>query len=246
VGTSLINLKQRAKLIARIRTFFENKNILEVETPLLSTGRIPDPHIQSMETECLGKKYYLQTSPECYMKRLLAAGSGDIYQITKAFRNNELGHKHEPEFTLLEYYRLGFNHHDLMADLDELLQYILNSKKSDKISYLDLFIKYLNLNPHKASLTELQNCAQQNKINLSSSITDKDTWLNLLLSHLIEPKLGFDQPIFIYDYPATQAALAKVKNNAIGERFELYINGLELANGYHELTDVTEQKKQIS
>lgn len=253
--TATINqLKQRAKILANIRTFFAERSVLEVETPLLSAGTITDPHLQSFTTTytgpsaAQGKTLYLQTSPEFAMKRLLAADSGPIFQICKAFRNDELGRYHNPEFTMLEWYRPGFDHHRLMQEVDELLQLILGCPPADKLSYQHVFLHYTGLNPHTASRDTLQNYAQSIGIETAHlELNDNDSWLHLLLSHLIEPQLGLEKPCFIYDYPASQAALAQIRRDAppVAERFEVYIKGIELANGFHELADATEQHQRF-
>lgn len=184
---------------------------------------------------------YLQTSPEFAMKRLLAAGIGDCYQICKAFRCDESGRYHNPEFTILEWYRLYFDHHQLMDDMDELLQLVLQCPSAKRISYRQLFLEHLDIDPHIASIEDLKKIAPELCATLNETIDNKDDYLMLLLSHLIEPHLGFDCPCFIYDYPATQAALAKVRDGKFAERFEVYVNGIELANGFHELQHAGEQ-----
>lgn len=236
-------LQARAKLLTNIRNFFAAKNILEVETPLLSPGTITDPNIHSLQ---LKNNLYLQTSPEFAMKKLLAANSGSIYQICKAFRDGESGRQHNPEFTILEWYHVGFNHHDLMAEMDELLNYLLNSQPAEKITYAELFKKYLAIDPHNSSLKELKKCAHKNGLNNISTLTIDD-WLSLLLTHFIEPHLGINQPTFIYNYPASQSALARISpsNSQVAERFEVYINGVELANGFHELANSKEQRQRF-
>ncbi len=237
---SFNHLRLRAEILAKIRAFFADRGVLEVETPLLSAATVTDPHLHSFYTA--KKKYYLQTSPEFGMKRLLAAGSGAIYQICKAFRDEEKGRQHNPEFTMLEWYRPGFDHHDLMDEMDSFLQQVLNIFPGDRLSYADVFQKHLDINPHTASVSLLQEKAKQQELIFAE--TDKDTWLQLLISHCIEPHLGKERPTFLYDFPASQAALAKIKNG-VAERFEVYINGVELANGYHELTGAKEQEKRF-
>ena len=231
----------RARLYQAIRQFFAERNVLEVETPLLCEYTVTDPHIHSFSVPVGNKHYYLQTSPEYAMKRLLANGSGSIYQITKSFRQGEAGKKHHPEFSMLEWYRVGFNHHDLMDELDALLQATINAKPAEKITYRDLFLKYANVDPF--SDNNFQAIFSDNNINATVD-ADKDTCLDILLSHCIEPHLGFEKPLFVHDFPASQAALAKM-NKGVAERFELYINGLEIANGFHELTDASEQEKRF-
>ncbi|PIZ04319.1 MAG: elongation factor P lysine(34) lysyltransferase [Gammaproteobacteria bacterium CG_4_10_14_0_8_um_filter_38_16] len=242
------NLQKRADLYAKIRAFFAERNVLEVETPLLCQHTVTDPHIDSfavpINTE---KNYFLQTSPEYAMKRLLAAGSGPIYQITKSFRVGESGHQHNPEFTMLEWYRIGFNHHDLMDELDALLQYTLQTKPAKKINYRQLFLSHLNIDPFKTDITVLKKRIRDHHIMVDTHEMNHDTALQILLSHLIEPKLGIQTPLFLYDFPPSQAALSKIRqdNPAVAERFELYIAGSEIANGFHELTDATEQQKRF-
>jgi len=231
------NLKKRAKIIAQIRAFFTARDILEIETPLLSHSTNPDPHLQNFCVDNL----YLQTSPEFAMKRLISAGIGDVYQICKAFRDGEAGRFHNPEFTILEWYRIGFDHHALMNDVDELLQLILQTASSEKITYQELFLRHLNLDPHNATLLELKNCSSQNNINTTDLENDRDAWLQLLLTHLIEPNIAKTKPVFVYDFPKSQAMLARINAENLAERFEVYFQGIELANGFHELNNVEDQ-----
>ena len=234
-----IKLKNRTQIIQSIRAFFAKKTVMEVSTPLLCNSTIPDPYIESFKVGA----QYLQSSPEFEMKKLLANGSGCIYQICKAFRREESGRLHSQEFTILEWYRVGFDHHDLMDDMDELLCLVLQTEKSERITYRNLFQTHLGFDPHTTSSKELEAIAKAQKINIKN-LDKKDDWLNLLLTHCIEPQLGFDQPTFIYDYPETQSALAKV-SNGIAERFEVYYKGIELANGFHELNDEAEQRARF-
>lgn len=247
----LANLRLRSRIIAAIRNFFAERGVLEVETPLLCNTTATDPHIASFSVKLpqATSPQYLQTSPEFAMKRLLAAGSGCIYQICKAFRSEESGRRHNPEFTMLEWYRSGFNHHQLMDEIDLLLQTVVNTETADRFSYAEIFQNRLSINPHTATCLELQHCAQQHSLeNLENpEPNDKDFWLHLLLSHCIEPHLGRNRPVFILDFPASQAALAKIRPGSppVAERFELYWQGVELANGYHELTDALEQEQRF-
>ncbi len=244
----------RAMLYQKIRTFFSERNVLEVETPLLCQHTVTDPHIESFIVPINGDainrvstNYYLQTSPEYAMKRLLAAGSGSIYQITKSFRVGESGHQHNPEFTMLEWYRVGFDHHDLMDEIDLFLQILLQTSPADKISYRNLFLKYLQFDPFQIDCESLKKLISKNNIAVDTNDIDHDTCLQILLSHLIEPTLGVEKPLFIYDFPVTQAALAKIRHDdpPVAERFELYMNGSEIANGFHELTDPVEQQMRF-
>jgi elongation factor P--(R)-beta-lysine ligase len=245
----LKNLELRATVLAKVRNFFARKNVLEIETPLLAACSVTNPHLVSFEV----KHSYLQTSPEFAMKRIIAAFKRDIYQICKAFRDEESGRRHHREFTLLEWYRVGFDHHQLMDEMDELLQEIMGTKAAARFTYEDIFVQELNLHPHHCSIEEMIAVVSRKKLNLNlelfadQSLADRDFWLQLLFSHCIEPKLGLIQPVFIYDFPASQAALAKISSSdqKVAERFEVYYRGIELANGFHELTDAREQRARF-
>jgi lysyl-tRNA synthetase class 2 len=248
------HLQQRAQIITKIRHFFDVRHVIEVDTPLMSHYTITDPHVVGIPAiyTALGshdkKEMHLQTSPEYAMKRLLAAGSGPIYQICKAFRQGEVGRLHNPEFTMLEWYRLGFDHHALMDEMDELLQITLQTAPAERVSYTDLFEKHLGINPHAANAESLALCAKQKNIVLSGTLPDRDAWLDLLWTHCIEPVVGQERPIFLYDFPASQAALAKVRDEQppVASRFEVYFKGIELANGFHELQDASEQAARFA
>lgn len=239
-------LRARSQMYTKIREFFAIRNVLEVETPLLAAHTVSDPYIKSFAVQ----DYFLQTSPEYAMKRLLAAGSGCIYQICKAFRCEEAGSMHNPEFTMLEWYRLGYDHMQLLHEMDELLQLLLERPSANIMSYQELFEQHFAFNPHTATIDQLQRCANEQQLNLSSaalqnlSATD---WLQLLMSHVIEPKLCGPVPWIIYNFPAPQAALAKIlpQDPPVAARFEVYIDGIELANGYYELQDASEQKQRF-
>lgn len=244
---SLANLHQRAALLNKIRKFFQQRDVLEVETPVLSRATVTDVHLHSLSTQLnQQEKFYLQTSPEFAMKRLLAAGSGPIFQITKAFRDDEYGCLHNPEFTMLEWYQPGFDHQQLMDEVDALLQTTLFTLPAVRFSYAEIFKKILNINPFIISESELQTLARH-YVNCNTNDLSKDDCLNLLMSHVIENQLGQDCPCFIYDYPASQAGLAKLSddNPKVAQRFEVYLSGIELANGYHELTDPIEQAQRF-
>ena len=244
-------LKNRADFLNQIRRFFQERDVLEIETPLLCQSAAPDINIHPIPVLYHGDHqakqnknayHYLQTSPEFAMKRLLASGSGPIFQICKAFRNDEVGRLHNPEFTLLEWYRPQFDHHDLMKEMDELLMALLGTEPAEYMSYAALFQQFLNLNPHETTVDELQTSALEHNIHLSPEIfktLNVNDWLDILLTHCIEPHLGLKRPLMIYDFPVSKAALAKVRegNPSVAERFEVYFQGIELANGYHELTD---------
>jgi len=250
----LSHLQLRARVVRHIREYFAEQQVLEVETPVLSCTGASDPYIDSLVTHVHvpgrsdAQAFYLQTSPEYAMKRLLAAGSGPIFQLARVFRDGESGRLHSPEFTLLEWYRPGFDHHALMDDVEELLSRLLRlDVAAERMSYADLFQRYLGFDPHLADVPVLQACAQRNGVSVKGLGGDRDAWLDLLLSHLIEPQLmaqeaGQRRLVFVYDYPASQAALARINPQGLAERFELYIDGIELANGYHELDDADEQR----
>lgn len=253
---SIHAIKQRARLLREIREFFAARNILEVETPLLSHAGSTDRHIESMTTtyyrpgDATGETCYLQTSPEYAMKRLLASGSGSIYQICKAFRNQERGHQHNPEFTMLEWYQLNIDHYALMDDVEALLKTVLKAPTAKRISYQQLFLETLQVDPFHTTSAMLIACAEACGVhtNLNRETTDQDTWLQLLLSHVIEPILVKEScPVFIYDFPPAQAALARIRADAqpVAERFEVYWHGYELANGFHELSDATLQRQRF-
>lgn len=248
----LANLQQRAAILKQIRDFFHERGVMEVETPQLCHTSVTDPFIASIPAivEAAShpeRHYYLQTSPEYAMKRLLAAGSGAIYQLAKVFRQGEVGRFHNPEFTMLEWYRPGFDHHALMDEMDDLLKLTLKVRSAERYTYADLFRRYLDIDVHHASLATLSSCAVAQHINLGSDIDDRDTWLQLLMAQCIEPHLGHDRPCFIYDFPASQAALAKIQATTppVASRFEVYIKGIELANGFHELQDANEQRRRF-
>ncbi len=251
--STLDNLRLRAKVLKKIRTFFENLSVLEVETPLIGSSTATDPYIQSFETRLdlsgtsVGR--FLQTSPEFPMKRLLCAGSGSIYQICKAFRNGEISAKHNPEFTILEWYQVGYTHIELMKEVAEFLRWILDCPPAQWLTYKELFNIYFGINPHTCDIQQLQDISQKYHLSLANTETNKDVWLDLLLTHIIEPELGLNEPIFIYNYPASQAALAKIRKEEdyqVGERFEVYYKSIELANGYHELGDPEEQLQRFN
>ena len=249
----LKNLQIRARILKQIRDFFAARDVLEVDTPLMCRTSVTDPFIESIPATFQAhgaqqtQQYYLQTSPEYAMKRLLANGSGPIYQICKAFRQGDVGQLHNPEFTMLEWYRPGFNHHQLMDEMDELLQLVLQCKPAMRLSYRALFQTYLAIDPHTASIAELAQCAANQSIVVAGNITDKDTWLDLLLTHCIEPQIGMDVPCFVYDFPASQAALARIQagDPPLAARFEVYCRGMELANGFYELQDAREQRERF-
>lgn len=252
-GADLPMLRLRARTLDRVRAFFAGRGVLEVETPALSAAATTDPHIESFATAYRGPgrapaPLYLHTSPEFPMKRLLAAGSGPIYQICKVFRQGECGRLHNPEFTLLEWYRPGFDHRRLMDEVEALVLPILGRPAAERLSYAEAFARHLDLDPHRADAATLAACAARHGIAVDGLGADRDGWLALLLTHLVEPHLGRGRPTFLYDYPASQAALARVRAGEppLAERFELYVDGVELANGFHELADAAEQRRRFA
>ncbi len=257
-SASLAQLQIRATVLAQIRTFFAQRNVLEVDTPLMCRSAATDvaihpiPVLYQPSATLHSNPYYLQTSPEYAMKRLLAAGYGSIYQIAKAFRGEESGRLHNPEFTLLEWYRVGFDLHALMDEVDDLLTLILGTPKARRLSYETLFRDALGIDPHHSTVQTLAVCAEAHGVQLSALAAqdlDVDAWLDILMTHCIEPTLGFDKPVFIDDYPASKAALATLHKREDGifvaERVEVYVRGIELANGYHELCDAHLQRQRF-
>ena len=259
-GADWGTLRLRANMLAHIRAFFARRDVLEVETPALSAAAIPDPNLSSFAVHYTGpgsrngQTLYLHTSPEFPMKRLLAAGSGCIYQIARVFRDGEAGRRHNPEFTLLEWYRIGFDHHRLMDETAELVAKLLAGRMPlsppERLSYREIFQQHLGLDPHRVTVAELAASAATQHVPIPPGmpLTDPDPWLDLLLTHCIEPKLGQGRLTFVYDYPVSQAALARVRpgDPPVGERFELYLHGVELANGFHELGDADEQRRRFA
>ena len=216
---SIDALRLRCRLLNQIRSFFEDRGVLEVETPLLSAATVTDPHLSSMSSRYKGpgapdgRKLFLQTSPEYAMKRLLAAGSGPIFQICKAFRDGESGRLHNPEFTLLEWYRPGFDHHQLMDEMDDFLHEILHTEPAERMSYEEMFQRFVGVNPHDASAESLIERAQDLGLKEVENLetNDLDDWLHLLMIHAIEPHIGRSKPTFVYDYPVSQSALARIR-----------------------------------
>lgn len=243
---SLEHLKARARLLRDIRTYFSERDVLEVETPLISMAGNTDPEIQSIRTDTNG---YLRTSPEFPLKRLLAAGSGDIFELGRVFRAGESGRFHNPEFTMLEWYRTAYSYHQLMDELADLVRFCGRGKFSQwpeqRLSYKQLFLRHLDLDPFTADSRELSAAAKKH------GITDielgRKQWLDLLISLVIQPALPEKKLTFIYDFPAEHAALARIRPGTppLAERFELYLGRSELANGYQELTDAREQRQRF-
>lgn len=236
-------LRERAQVIARIRQFFVERGYWEVETPIMGKYGTTDVYLTNIKAFFRGKEYLLQTSPEYHMKRLLAAGSGPIFQLARVFRDDELGRWHNPEFTLLEWYQIGIDHHALMDEMDELLRAVLNTNAMIRKTYRQIFGEICDVDPWVATIQQLQNLLVPYDLDhvLSEQEQDRDQYLFLLMSHVIEPALKKEAaPVAIYDFPVSQAALAQVKEG-VAERFEVYYKGVELANGFHELIDAKAQ-----
>jgi len=306
-------LRTRAEVLAKIRVFFAERGVLEVETPLLGSAPVTDLHLSALSTRYRGpgcdegRRLWLQTSPEFAMKRLLAAGSGPIYQLGKAFRDGEAGSRHNPEFTILEWYRPGWDHHRLMDEVAELIGAVLGSGGNqrrgqrqrqqsatgseaatrgrsggeshapsdgrvpgsnfvrreqscvpgtpshrigsmEKLTYAEAFQRHAGVDPHSATTGELAKTARSLIGSSAPDLADdRDGWLELLLSHVVEPELGRGRPTFVHDFPASQAALARIRSDdpPVAERFEAWVEGIELANGYHELIDPAEQRRRF-
>ena len=264
---SLDTLRLRAKLLAFTRRFFDDSGYFEVDTPILSHEQVIDPNIEPfVVSSSTREQAFLQTSPEFAMKRLLASGADSIYQLGKVFRRGELGRLHNPEFTMLEWYHVGDTHHDQMTFVEkfvtafgtEVERLSSSSPQSstrtpqlfERLTYDQAFERHAGSKVLARTTTEIVALARRLGVSAPESLLpdDRDGWLNLLLAERVEPHLGHDRPTFVFDYPASQAALACVRgagHTAVAERFELYVNGIELCNGYHELTDADELRSRI-
>ncbi|WP_022961381.1 elongation factor P--(R)-beta-lysine ligase [Halopseudomonas pelagia] len=250
-SASIDALRARARIIDQVRRFFAARGVLEVDTPSLSSAAVSDPQLQPFACTYApdggqgARQVYLHTSPEYPMKRLLAAGSGCIWQLCKVYRNGEVGGRHNPEFSMLEWYRLNFDHHQLMDEVDALVSGVLGCTNARRVTYSRLFAEHLALDVHQCSDADL---AQQGRQRCGFvGELPRDGWLNLLFSHCIEPAL--EEPTLVYAFPASQAALAQVVEGddcvPSAARFELFVKGMELANGYFELTDAQEQARRF-
>ena len=250
-------LRERARLIATVRAFFAARGIWEVETPVLGQGGSTDVHLVSLSslarTDKGQRKLWLQTSPEFHMKRLLAADSGPIFQLAKSFRDGEVGVRHNIEFTMLEWYRPGFTLAQLIEETTALVEHVLPQSPGPVVyyRYRELFHRHLEVDPFTTSLVTLRALAAERGNMSAQALAEegRDTCLDLLMGMAIEPTLGQQELSVVVDYPASQAALARRHQDADGEwvasRFELYLNGIELANGYDELTDAEEQRQRF-
>jgi len=245
-------LRRRAEMLRAARTFFEQRDVLEVETPILSAAAVSDPQIESLTTQIAGtpRHAYLCPSPEYAMKRLLAAGSGDVYQVCKVFRDAEHGRWHNPEFTMIEWYRIGFDDAALMDEVEELIGQLLSPVRAlpsaERLSYGAAMLRHAGVDAFNAGDAELLDAAMRHGITCETQL-DRDAKLDLLMGLVVGPQLGRARPCFVCDYPASQAALARLKPGAppVAARFELYMDGLELANGFHELVQPQEQRARF-
>ncbi|MBY0530097.1 MAG: EF-P lysine aminoacylase GenX [Rhabdochlamydiaceae bacterium] len=242
-------LIDRAALFKAARTFFSDRNILEVDCPALSQAAPIDLHIDIMEVSVASNQIgYLHSSPEYGMKRLLADGSGDIYQMSHVFRKGEIGPLHNPEFTMVEWYRLHFSFEQMIEETLSFIRLFLGDLPASRLSYRETFKRYLNIDSAQATPSELLALAHSLDLPPSAASWDKDTLLQLLMSFLIEPRLGENELFVLTDFPASQAALSKTiqkGTESVACRFEVYFRGIELANGYHELTDPQEQRLRL-
>lgn len=254
-SATLEALRLRAKLYALIRDFFAERGVLEVETPVLSQAGNTDPNIASFSLEFSGRTdgaprtRWLRTSPEFPLKRLLAAGIGDCYELGRVFRDGEAGGRHNPEFTMLEWYRIGWDHRRLIDETSALVAAAMASAglatEVEKIAYRDLYRRRLGVDPATADVPQL--IAALGEVEIDPEGLDRDDWLDLLMTHRIQPAFPAGRITVVYDYPASQCALARIRPDdpPVAERFELYLGALELANGYHELNDAGEQRRRF-
>ena len=246
-------LQRRAAMLSSTRDFFAQRGVLEVETPILSAAAVSDAQLESLATRVAGLpgEFYLHTSPEYSMKRLLASGSGDIYQICKVFRDAERGRWHNPEFTMIEWYRLGFDDAALMDEVEALVVKLFEPQRrfepAERLSYAAALARHAGVDAHHSNDAQLSAAAQAHGIVCDAQL-DRNAKLDLLMGLIVGPKLGLGRPCFVCDYPASQAALARVKPGlpAVAARFELYLDGVELANGFHELQDPAEQRRRFN
>lgn len=246
-------LRLRARLLRQVREFFDARGFLEVETPLLSAEAAIDRHLEPFEVRPMpgghpaGEQLWLQTSPEFHMKRLMAAGGQAIYQVARVFRQGEYGRQHNPEFTMVEWYRCGDHLEQAMDLTDELCRALLGTAPAIRCTYAEIWEDAVGLDPHRADAAELSAWARAHQVAVGPEFdaADRDTWLDLLFAEVVQPTLAGTpadplRAVLVSHFPASQAALAQVCGNPpVAERFELFVNGIELANGYHELRSAT-------
>ena len=265
-GADIRVLRLRALLLARLREWFADADVLEVDTPVISAAGATDPALGSLATTVSDRSFYLHTSPEFPMKRLLAAGSGDIYQVCKAFRDGEQGQRHNPEFTIVEWYRTGISVPKMMDEIEGLIGVLVSAAADSPVadvsgetlpaairtSYREFVRRHAGIDPFPDSESGLAATLRQRLdaegIEIPASVaSDRDALLDMLISMIVEPALDPRIPVFVYDYPASQASLARIRqgNPRVADRFELFWRGLELANGFRELTDAAEQRRRF-
>jgi len=247
-GASRNAVEARARLLSCVRAFMAERRVLEVETPVLSQAGNSDPNIQSIATDDQSKRY-LRTSPEYAMKRLLAAGHRDIYELGRVFRAGEQGQYHNPEFTLLEWYRTGLPYLELASEVVDLIRFcgdgVYDGWEVRRLAYRDLLRQSIGLDPAFCSETELSNCALERGIR--SGPLDHLQWLDLLFADIVQPALPGECITIVYDFLPEQAALSRIRDgdNPAAERFEVFLGQMELANGYQELADADEQLRRF-
>ncbi len=252
-SATLAALHFRAEMLKRLRQFFDDRGFLEVDTPILSADTVVDRHLEAFCTELScgpgrPRKLWLHTSPEFPMKRLLAAGAEAIYQVAHVFRRGEIGPLHNPEFTMVEWYRAGDGPEQGMQFLSDLCEAMLHRGPAERVSYREAFERYVDLDPLSAPTEALVARCRELSLAVPPGFAedDRDTWLDFLLGECVQAHLGCGPPAILYDYPASQAMLARVRDGdpPVAERFELYVDGIELANGYHELLDAAELRRR--
>jgi lysyl-tRNA synthetase class 2 len=243
-------LRDRACMLGKVRAFFAERHILEVDCPILSDSASIDLHIDLLACDIAGgQRRYLHSSPEYGMKRLLALGIGDVYQLSHVFRDDEVGAYHNPEFMMAEWYRVGFSLEDLVGETCDFMALFLGQLPCEELSYEEAFLRYLQLNPFEVGRQELAQLVEKMAlVSFDPHEQEMDDLLSLLLSHCIQPHLGSQGLTALSFFPPSQAALAQVRlrgQHRVAERFEVFYKGLELANGYHELIDPVEQRKRL-
>lgn len=251
-SATLETLKQRAALLRAVREFFAQREVLEVDTPLLSRFGVTDLHLENLSTALHAfpsQCFYLQTSPEYAMKRIVAAYQTSIYQLSKVFRDDEVGRHHNPEFTMLEWYRVGYSMSELVDEVVALLHDALGKLPVAQLSYQEAFLQTLKLDPLAATVTDIKTClsSYDHVRQLVQRENDRDTLLQLAMSVIVEPSFCPHSITVVSDFPASQAALAQLSqdDDRVAKRFEVYVGGIELANGYQELTDAAEQQQRF-
>ncbi|BFM05878.1 EF-P lysine aminoacylase EpmA [Halioxenophilus aromaticivorans] len=246
-SASLVALRTRAQTLHTIRQFFTSRHLLEIDVPVLASHSVTDPSITAIQATVNNQTGFLQTSPEYFLKRLIAAGYGSVFYLGKAFRDQEYGRRHQPEFTMLEWYQLGFDDVQLMQQTLALMAELLPGKPQRTVSYQALFEAEFGANPHTIDDAALAQLGQA-RCAVSFDQADRNTWLDLLFSHCLEPKL--QDVVVVCDYPASQGALARLGENPQGhrvaKRFEVFVDGLEIGNGYWELSDADELAQRFA